>query len=83
MRFSFLTAIVALTTSIISVTAKQPDCTPLGGSCNQHSDCCDLVPYEADLGSACLPPSDTFSSGNVCAIIELDFDLGDCLEVAC
>ncbi|KAG2067398.1 hypothetical protein BDR04DRAFT_1105157 [Suillus decipiens] len=46
MRFSFLTAIVALTTSIMSVTAGQPGCTPLGEKCNQDSDCCNEFGFE-------------------------------------
>ncbi|KAG2070597.1 hypothetical protein BDR04DRAFT_1099900, partial [Suillus decipiens] len=58
MRFSFLTAVVALTTSIMSVTAKQPDCTPLGGSCKEDSDCCDLIPAQLGLGTICSQSDD-------------------------
>ncbi|KAG2342803.1 hypothetical protein BDR05DRAFT_324458 [Suillus weaverae] len=36
MRFSFLTAIIALTASIMSVSACQPD----GESCTKTTDCC-------------------------------------------
>lgn len=39
MRFSFLTAIVAVA-SVISVTAGRSTCSPVDGSCTKNSDCC-------------------------------------------
>ncbi|KAG2070580.1 hypothetical protein BDR04DRAFT_1099860 [Suillus decipiens] len=69
MRFSFLTAVVALTTSIMSVTAGQPDCTPLGERCTRHSDCCNSDPDPVDPAPACLPDESLHSKGNVCFII--------------
>ncbi|KAG2356747.1 hypothetical protein BDR07DRAFT_1392981 [Suillus spraguei] len=46
MHFSFLTAIVALTTSIMSVTAGQPKCGKIGESCERDSDCCTELFFE-------------------------------------
>ncbi|KAG1788580.1 uncharacterized protein HD556DRAFT_855638 [Suillus plorans] len=41
MRFFFLTFIVGLTASILSVTAKRPNCSPPGGICVTDSNCCE------------------------------------------
>ncbi|KAG2070567.1 hypothetical protein BDR04DRAFT_596097 [Suillus decipiens] len=40
MRFSFLATVVALATSIMSVTARRPECSPDGVGCTKNSDCC-------------------------------------------
>ncbi|KAG2033093.1 hypothetical protein BDR03DRAFT_968437 [Suillus americanus] len=62
MHFSFLTVIVALTASIMSVSACQPD----GESCTRTSDCCnkvsscDLIPTGAQI---CYNPGDEPSRG--------------------
>ncbi|KAG1803068.1 uncharacterized protein BJ212DRAFT_1396751 [Suillus subaureus] len=41
MRYFFLTFIVALTASMMSVTARRPTCSQLDGYCVKNSDCCD------------------------------------------
>ncbi|KAG2070594.1 hypothetical protein BDR04DRAFT_1099869 [Suillus decipiens] len=70
MRFSFLTAVVALTTSIMSVTAGQSDCTPLGGSCKEDSDCCSLDPPSVYVGIVCLPKDYLFFKAHTCGAVD-------------
>ncbi|KAG1792094.1 hypothetical protein EV424DRAFT_1455147 [Suillus variegatus] len=57
MRFSFLTVIIALTTSIMSVGACQQDgesCTETVNCCNEESTCV-LIPTGAQI---CYNPGD-------------------------